>query len=163
MCDDGTMATTRPRGGFRHIDMTPNAWAAVIVPGAVAGLTAGRLWGAPLVLTVAGGVVLSYLLALAVDRGAGARALVTLDVSDLPEPSVKAVTARLDADGVPVTVRRWSAPGTGEPAAAAEPDAAEPSADDPEPPRYTALRVPSRHRAQAEAAVDAERQRLERP
>ncbi len=142
----------RPRGGFRHIDMTPNAWAAVIVPGAVAGLTAGRLWGAPLVLTVVGGVVLSYLLALAVDRGAGARALVTLDVSDLPEASVKALTARLDADGVPVTVRRWSAPGDDGP-----------DADDPEPPHHTALRVPSRHRAQAEAAVDTERQRLKRP
>lgn len=135
--------------------MTPATWAAIVVPGALAGLVAGRLWSAPLVLTVAGGVVLSYLLALAVDRGAGARALVTLDVSDLPEPSLKAVTARLDADGVPVTVRRWTADGP------VDPD--EPVADGPEPgagPRYAALRVASRHRAQAEAAVDTERQRL---
>ncbi|MEZ5408562.1 MAG: hypothetical protein R2761_11085 [Acidimicrobiales bacterium] len=145
------MATTRPRGGFRHIDMTPNAWAAVIVPGAVAGLTAGRLWEAPLVLTAAGGVVLSYLLALAVDRGAGARALVTLDVSDLPEPSLEAVTARLDADGVPVTVRRWTADGP------VDPGEAEP---DPGVPHHAALRVASRYRLQAEAAVDVERQGL---
>jgi len=137
--------------------MTPTAWAAVIVPGALAGLTAGRLWGAPLALTTVGGVVLSYLLALAVDRWSASRALVTVDVSDLPEPSLDAVTARLDADGVPVTVRRWSASGPVDPADDAD-DADE--ADPGDAPRYAALRVPSRHRGQAEAAVDTERQRL---
>ncbi len=155
MCDDGPMAQ-RPRGGFRYIDMTPNAWAAVIVPGAVAGLTAGRLWSAPLALTMTGGVVLSYLLALAVDRRAGARALVTIDVSDLPEPSLEALTARLGTDGVAVTVRRWNDPG------ADSPDVDRPGADKGavDGPRHAALRVPSRHRLQAEAALEAERQRL---
>jgi len=140
-------------GGFRHLAMTPAAWAAVVVPGALAGLVASRLWSAPVVATVVGGVVLSYLLALAIDRGAGARALVTLDVSDLPERSVEMVAARLDADGVPVTVRRWTAPGA---------DRHEPEPDT-EAPRYAALRIPSRNRAQAEAAVDTERQRLTGP
>lgn len=154
------MTASSPRrgasgGGFRHIAMTPATWAAVVVPGALAGLVAGRLWSAPLVLTVAGGVVLSYLLALAVDRGAGARALVTFDVSDLPEPSLKAVTARLDADGVPVTVRRWTADGP------VDPDAPSAAGDDAaDAPRYAALQVASRNRAEAEAAVEAERQRL---
>ena len=138
--------TQRLRGGFRYIDMTPNAWAAVIVPGAVAGLAAARLWDVSPVPAL-GGVVLSWLLALLVDRWAGGRALVTVDVSDLPEASVKAVVARLDTDGVPVTLRRWDEPGT-EPAPASGP------------PARTAFRVPRRHRDHALAAADAERQRL---
>lgn len=146
MCDDGPM-TQRLRGGFRYIDMTPNAWAAVIVPGAVAGLAAARLWDVSPVGPVVGGVVLSWLLALVVDRWAGGRALVTLDVSDLSEPGVQAVVARLDADRVPVTVRRWHEPGT-------DPD------PDTGPPARAALRVPRRHRDQASTAVEAERQRL---
>lgn len=139
--------TQRLRGGFRYIDMTPNAWAAVIVPGAVAGWAAARLWDVSPVGPAMGGVVLSWLLALVVDRWVGSRALVTLEVSDLPEPSVRAVVARLDTDGVPVTMRRWDEPGT------------EPGAG---PPARTALRVARRHRDQARAAVDAERQRLPR-
>lgn len=133
------------QGGFRYNELNLAGWAAVLLPGAVGGLAAGRLWGAPVWLTTIAGMVVSWVLALVVDRWQGARRPVTIEVSDLGLATVDRLVAELRQEGVTVTVRQWNPP--------AEPDGQA------APPARCALRTTGRFRRRVLAAVEAERQR----